>query len=325
MKTLITGAAGFIGHNVIGILRQNNIDCFGIDNRTDYGFIPKKELDYLIAGRNKRSNYSPLVVDICDEEKIKSYIGTFDIKCIVHLASFPRQKVVAQNPALASKVMCTGLINLLEAAAIFNVKRFVYISSSMVYGNFESGVTEDAVCNPQGQYGIMKYMGEKLVEDYARRTGMEYVIIRPSAVYGEWDVNDRVVSKFALSALRGQELVVRGANERLDFTHVLDTAQGIADAAMSKKTANKIYNITRSNPDTPTLAEAADLIVQLAGSGSIRIADRDISFPSRGRLSIEQARKDFNFNPAINIEDGFQRYLNWLESSLYWKSTLDGK
>ena len=325
MKTLITGAAGFIGHNVIAMLKERNVDCVGIDTRTDYGFIPKDELDYLMSGRIKRSGYSPLVVDICDEEKIKSYIGTFDIKCIVHLASFPRQKVVAQNPALASRVMTTGLINLLEAASIFKVKRFVYISSSMVYGDFESGVTEDAVCNPQGQYGIMKYMGEKLVEDYARRTGMESVIIRPSAVYGEWDVDDRVVSKFALSALRGQELVVKGANERLDFTHVLDTAQGIVDATLSKKTKNKIYNITRSNTNTPTLAEAADLIVQLAGSGSIRIADRDASFPSRGRLSIERARNDFGFNPTINVEDGFQRYLNWLESSMYWKSILNGK
>jgi nucleoside-diphosphate-sugar epimerase len=144
-------------------------------------------------------------------------------------------------------------------------------------------------------------------------------------VYGEWDVNDRVISKFALSALRGQELVVHGANERLDFTHVLDTAQGIVDATMSKKTANKIYNITRSNSNTPTLAEAADLIVQLAGSGSIRVADRDMSFPSRGRLSIDRARKDFGFNPTINVEDGFQRYLDWLESSLYWKSVLHGK
>jgi nucleoside-diphosphate-sugar epimerase len=325
MKTLITGAAGFIGHNVIDMLKQRNVDCFGIDTRTDYGFIPKKELSYLMSGRTKKSNYSPLVIDICDEEKIKSYIGTFDIKCIVHLASFPRQKVVAQNPALASQVMTTGLINLLEAASIFKVKRFVYISSSMVYGDFESGVTEDAVCNPQGQYGIMKYMGEKLVEDYARRTGMEYVIIRPSAVYGEWDVDDRVVSKFALSALRGQELVVKGANERLDFTHVLDTAQGIVDATLSKNTKNKIYNITRSNPNTPTLAEAADLIVQLAGSGSIRMADRDTSFPSRGRLSIDRAQNDFGFNPTIDVEDGFQRYLNWLDSSIYWKSILNGK
>lgn len=324
MKTLVTGAGGFIGHNVIRLLKQKEIDCFGIDSRTNYGFIPADELAYLMSGRSKQSGYSPLVVDICDEEKIKSYIGTFDIKCIVHLASFPRQKVVAQSPSTASKVMCTGLINLLEAAAIHKVKRFVYVSSSMVYGDFESGVTEDAVCNPQGQYAIMKYMGEKLVEDYARRTGMEYVIIRPSAVYGEWDVNDRVISKFALAALQGQELIVRGGSELLDFTHVTDTAQGIADATLSASTTNKTYNITRSNSNTPTLAEAADLIVQLAGSGSIKLADRDINFPSRGRLSIERARQDFNYDPKINIEDGFRLYLNWLQSSSFWKLKLNG-
>jgi nucleoside-diphosphate-sugar epimerase len=322
MKTLITGGAGFIGHNVIKLLRGKGIDCYSVDSRTDYGFVPKDELDYLISGRTNRSGYSPLVADIRNTESIKSHVGIFDIKCIVHLASFPRQKVVQQDPVTASQVMITGLINLLEAAVTFKVRRFVYISSSMVYGNFDSGVTEDAVCNPQGQYGIMKYMGEKLVEDYCTRHGIEYVIIRPSAVYGEWDVDDRVVSKFALAALRGQELIVRGANERLDFTHVDDTAQGIVDAILSENTANKIYNITRSNENTITLAEAADLIIKIAGRGSVKLADRDLSFPSRGRLSIARAQNDFGYNPSVDVEEGFARYINWLKTSTYWQARL---
>jgi nucleoside-diphosphate-sugar epimerase len=218
--------------------------------------------------------------------------------------------------------MVTGLINLLEAAVTYKVRRFVYISSSMVYGDFESGITEDAVCQPQGQYGIMKYMGEKLVEDYCKRHNIEYVIIRPSAVYGEWDVDDRVVSKFALAALRNQELVVRGANERLDFTHVHDTAQGIVDAILSPNATNKIYNITRSNPDTITLADAAKLITNIVGKGSIRIADRDLSFPSRGRLSIQRAQQDFNFTPTIDVKKGFEKYIDWLQSSSYWQHKL---
>jgi len=322
MKTLITGGAGFIGHNVIKLLRNQGVDCYSIDSRTDYGFIPKDELSYLIAGRSQRSGYSPLVVDIRNTDAVKSHVGTFDIKCIVHLASFPRQKVVQQDPVTASEVMVTSLINLLEAAVIFKVRRFVYVSSSMVYGNFESGVTEDAVCNPQGQYGIMKYMGEKLVEDYCTRHGIDYVIIRPSAVYGEWDVNDRVVSKFALAALRNQELIVRGANEQLDFTHVDDTAQGIVAAILSKKSANKIYNITRSNENTITLADAANLITQIVGQGSIVLADRDLNFPSRGRLSINRAQQDFNYDPKINVTEGFERYIDWLKSSTYWKNKL---
>jgi nucleoside-diphosphate-sugar epimerase len=322
MKTLITGGAGFIGHNVIKLLRDKGVDCYSVDSRTNYGFIPQDELAYLISGRVNRSGYAPLVVDIRDTNAIKSHVGIFDIKCIVHLASFPRQKVVQQDPVTASQVMITGLINLLEAAATYKVRRFVYISSSMVYGDFESGVTEDAVCNPQGQYGIMKYMGEKLVEDYCTRHGIEYVIIRPSAVYGEWDVDDRVVSKFVLAALRNQDLVVRGANERLDFTHVDDTAQGIADAVVSKDTANKIYNITRSNKNTITLAEAADLITQIVGGGSVKLAERDLNFPSRGRLSIARAQNDFGYNPTIDVEEGFERYINWLKLSTYWQNRL---
>jgi nucleoside-diphosphate-sugar epimerase len=322
MKTFITGGAGFIGHNVIKLLRDKGVDCYSVDSRTDYGFIPNDELDYLIKGRINRSGFAPLFVDIRNTETIKSHIGIFDIKCIVHLASFPRQKVVQQDPVTASQVMVTGLINLLEAAVTYKVRRFVYISSSMVYGDFESGITEDAVCQPQGQYGIMKYMGEKLVEDYCKRHNIEYVIIRPSAVYGEWDVDDRVVSKFALAALRNQELVVRGANERLDFTHVHDTAQGIVDAILSPNATNKIYNITRSNPDTITLADAAKLITNIVGKGSIRIADRDLSFPSRGRLSIQRAQQDFNFTPTIDVKKGFEKYIDWLQSSSYWQHKL---
>lgn len=322
MKTLITGGAGFIGHNVIKLLRKQGVDCYSIDSRTDYGFIPKEELSYLIDGRIARSGHSPLFVDIRDTDKVKSHVGTFGIKCIVHLASFPRQKVVQQDPVTASQVMVTGLINLLEAAVTYKVRRFVYISSSMVYGDFDSGVTEDAICQPQGQYGIMKYMGEKLVEDYCKRHGIEYVIIRPSAVYGEWDVEDRVVSKFALAALRNQELVVRGAFEKLDFTHVEDTAQGIVGAILSANAVNKIYNITRSDLNTITLADAAKLIVNIAGTGSIRVADRDLNFPSRGRLSINRAKQDFNFTPTIDVKKGFEQYISWLQSSSYWQSQL---
>jgi nucleoside-diphosphate-sugar epimerase len=238
------------------------------------------------------------------------------------LASFPRQKVVEQNPALASEVMSTGLINLLESARTHKIKRFVYISSSMVYGDFESDVNEDASCNPIGQYGIMKYMGEQLVKDYARKYGFEYVIIRPSAVYGEYDVEDRVVSKFMLGAMRGNTLKVKGAEEVLDFTYVEDAALGIAQATMSPNAANKIYNITRSDQTLTTLKDAAYLAISIAGKGTVEIQDRDLSFPKRGRLNIERAVKDFGYSPTVNVEEGFRRYYDWFQRSYYWQKKL---
>jgi len=322
MRIFITGAAGFIGHNVVRKFENQGIECFSIDNRTNYGFVPQDELDYLIRERLKRIRSIPLVSDIRHSDDIRSRIGVFNCDTIVHLASFPRQKVVSQNPIVASEVMCTGLINLLEAAKTHKIKRFVYVSSSMVYGDFETDVTEDAICSPIGQYGIMKYMGEKLVEDYARQYGFEYVIIRPSAVYGELDVEDRVVSKFMLGAMRGETLKVKGAGEVLDFTYVEDAAEGIVKATLSKNSANNVYNITRSSERQYTLKDAAKLAISIAGRGSLEIQDRDLSFPKRGRLNIDKAIKDFNYHPKINVEEGFVRYYNWFQHSDYWQQKL---
>jgi nucleoside-diphosphate-sugar epimerase len=322
MKIFITGAAGFIGHNVVHFFERRGIECFGIDNRTTYGFVPQDELDYLVRERFKRIRSIPLVADIRNTDDIRSRIGIFNCDTVVHLASFPRQKVVGQNPVVASEVMSTGLINLLEAARFNKVKRFVYISSSMVYGDFESDVTEDAVCNPIGQYGIMKYMGEKLVEDYAKQYGFEYVIIRPSAVYGELDVEDRVVSKFMLGAMRGDTLKVKGASEVLDFTYVQDAALGIVQATLSKNSTNKIYNITRSSERQYTLKDAAELAIQIAGRGTLEIQDRDLAFPKRGRLNIDRAVKDFDYSPSVNVEEGFLKYYDWFQSSYYWQQKL---
>jgi nucleoside-diphosphate-sugar epimerase len=322
MKILVTGAAGFIGHNVVRFLEKQGHEIFGLDNRTNYGFIPKDEAEYLFKERARRIHTFPMVGDIRDSDDIRQRVGMFGIKTVVHLASFPRQKVVEQDPVIASEVMVTGLINLLEAARTHRIKRFVYISSSMVYGDFESDVAEDALCNPIGQYGIMKYMGEKLVEDYARKYGFEYVIIRPSAVYGEYDVEDRVVSKFMLGAMRGDTLKVKGANEVLDFTYVEDAAMGIAQATLSDNAANKIYNITRSSEQQYTLKDAAELAISIAGSGSLELQDRDLSFPKRGRLNIARAVADFGYSPTVNVEEGFRRYYNWFQKSYYWQQRL---
>lgn len=321
MRAFITGGAGFIGHNVVRFLEQQGVECFGIDSRTNYGFVPQDELEYLIKERFRRIRSIPLVGDIRNDD-IRMRIGTFNCNTVIHLASFPRQKVVGQNPVLASEVMSTGLINLLEAAVAHKIKRFVYISSSMVYGDFENDVSEDAPCNPIGQYGIMKYMGEKLVEDYSRQFGFDYTIIRPSAVYGELDVEDRVVSKFMLGAMRGDTLQVKGANEVLDFTYVEDAAWGIAQAAMSATAANKIYNITRSDQTLVTLEQAAKLAIGIAGQGQLEIQDRDLSFPKRGRLSIDRAVRDFGYQPRVSVEEGFRRYYEWFKKSEYWRVRL---
>ena len=160
-------------------------------------------------------------------------------------------------------------------------------------------------------------MGEHLVKDYSRRGIFEHVIIRPSAVYGEFDVEDRVVSKFMLSAMRGETLKVNGAQETLDFTYVEDAAAGIVAATLSELAVNGTYNITKSH--STSLLQAASLAIKIAGKGSVEVRGKDLDFPSRGALNIDAARRDFNFNPKVDVEEGFQRYHDWFKSSPYWK------
>jgi nucleoside-diphosphate-sugar epimerase len=190
----------------------------------------------------------------------------------------------------------------------------------MVYGDFKDDVKEDYNCRPQGQYGILKLAGEWLVKDYARRGFFDYTIIRPSAVYGPLDVEDRVISKFMIAAMRGGTLKVNGSGETLDFTYVDDAADGIVAATLSDLSRNKTYNITKSH--STSLLDAAKLAVKIAGKGSIEERGRDLDFPSRGALNIDAARKDFRFDPKVDVEQGFQAYYKWLSESSYWSNQV---
>jgi nucleoside-diphosphate-sugar epimerase len=314
MKILVTGGLGFIGHNVVRILESFRHDCVVIDNKADYGIIPKDELDYLMTERLCRIQTRNITIaDIAEPFDYNIFDG---IDIVIHLASFPRQKVVNKNPVHGSRVMIEGLLSLLEQSVKHNVKKFVYVSSSMVYGNFNrhamsDGIDENSDCKPMGQYGIMKLTGEWLVQDYSRQHKLDYTIVRPSAVYGPYDVEDRVISKFLTQAMQGKELIVNGIDDALDFTYIDDAAMGIALSAISEDTKNTIYNIARGK--SHTLMTAANLIVDMVGKGSVTIKNRDTTFPIRGQLNTMRARLDFGYYPTVDLVDGLKEYYDWLQ------------
>jgi nucleoside-diphosphate-sugar epimerase len=133
-------------------------------------------------------------------------------------------------------------------------------------------------------------------------------------------VEDRVVAKFMLTAMRGQTLKVNGAGETLDFTYVDDAADGIVAAALEVGAANDTYNITKSH--SVSLLQAANMVVNIVGKGSIEVKDKDADFPSRGALCIDKARAKLGFDPKVDVEEGFQNYFKWLSNSVYWGSKL---
>ena len=311
MNILVSGGLGFIGHEVVRLLGDHNVMV--IDSMTNYDFIPLDQMMKLFQLRqgDLRNQVPIRRIDVRDKAQVNTVFEEFKPDVVIHLASYPRQKVVLENPSVASEVMSTGLINLLEASKK-NVSKFVYVSSSMVYGDFDDLVDETEQCHPRGQYAIMKYMGEKLVEDY--RKHFDYTIIRPSAVYGPRDVEDRVLSKFVVGAINNETLSVRGVDEILDFTYVTDTAQGIA-LASTKDCKHAIYNITRCELLPITLAQAATTVIDIVGQGHWVEYAKDPNFPSRGRLCIARARTDLGYEPKVDFEQGCKQYVDWMKAN----------
>jgi nucleoside-diphosphate-sugar epimerase len=314
-KILVTGGMGFIGHNVVKLLQSLKHNVQVIDALTTYGVTNKEELEYLYNQRLTKINKKTQVykIDIADAG-VDQVFDSFKPDVVIHLASFPRQATVQANPTEAAHTMCKGLVNVLDCCARHEVAKVLYASSSMVYGNFDDAKEDDQL-NPSGSYSIWKIAGEELVKEYNRTTGLDYVIVRPTAVYGPMDISDRVISKFLISAMRDETLNVNGANETLDFTFVDDCATGIVLASLGHTIGT--YNISRSH--RCTIAEAANLAVKIVGKGSVNIRDKDKDFPSRGKLNTSKAQKDFKFDPKIDIDKGLEMYYNWIKDSTFYK------
>jgi nucleoside-diphosphate-sugar epimerase len=113
MRILVTGGLGLIGHNVVARLEARDHEVVITDTRTTYGIIPQAELDYLMSERIKKIKTKSIYnVDITDAEQFDALVAKYEPEVIIHMASFPRQKVVNANPAWGSRVMMEGLINI---------------------------------------------------------------------------------------------------------------------------------------------------------------------------------------------------------------------
>lgn len=320
-RILVTGGLGFIGHKVVEQLQKQNHRVEVIDVLTTYGLLDKDQLEYLYNERLAKFREDTIIhkIDVAEIELVNDIFVKFKPDYVIHLASFPNEKLASENPVEAAHTMCQGLANILENSARHNIKRLLYVSSSMVLGDFSFPADETHTPDPKGSYAIWKHAGEKLVENFNKQHNLDYVTVRPSAVYGPLDNCDRVVGKFILNAKADRTLSVNGKDERLDFTFVDDLAEGMISAMLKGKTG--IYHLARG--DARTIEEAAETAVKIAGKGTVEIKDRDKNMPSRGTLNIDKAKTDLNFDPKINIEQGIKLYHDWIINSVYWsKKTL---
>lgn len=321
MKIMLIGGAGFIGSHVANILISQGHDVSIVDNFSDYNVF---DVDDMHALYNKRLNNLTdtaqlYVQNITDFAGINDRIVTVSPDVIIHLAAYPNARLVNSNPYEARTVMISGLQNALYGAVFAGVRRFVFISSSMVYGDFAQGVTEDAPTAPKGLYAELKLEGEQVVKNACKEEGMEYTIVRPIAVYGPYDTPDRVAAKFLSAAIHGDPIIVQGADQILDLTYVTDTANGIALAATKDIAADQTYNISLGEGYqlSKVAVDAADVTHSCS---PIHCTAADPAYPTRNTMSNAKAREELGFAPTVTLHNGLTSYAEWLNQNPIFRS-----
>ena len=316
MKFLITGGKGFIGSKIVEMLCKDGHQLTVVDNEDTYGIMTTSQLNKLYEWRTrnwiaKKVNY--IKGDILDRLTcLKAFSHHPDI--VIHLATYPRAKIVDDDPILGVPKVINTTTNLLWHSEKFGVRKFVYVSSSMVYGDFKDGTKEDANTKPKNIYGEAKLTGERMVKLFAKRDNLNYSIIRPSGVYGPGDMPDRVVSKFFEKAMKNETITLHNGANKVDFTYRQDAARGIVLAALSP-VSNVSFNITAGN--ATSLRTLAETIIKITGSESeIEDIGNHKLYPMRGTLNISRAKDLLGYEPEFTLEQGLKSYYDWLQNKI---------
>ena len=182
----------------------------------------------------------------------------------------------------------------------------------MVYGHFKKKkVNEKDFCDPIGIYGALKLSGEILIKSYSNVFGFDYTIVRPSALYGERCISNRVLQIFLENAFNKRKIKIMGdGKEKLDFTYIDDLCQGIYKIIkLRKKSQNEIFNLTYGS--SRPILEIKELIKKKFDKQIFLHQPRNKLTAIRGTLSIDKAKKVLGYQPKFNIIKGFQKYYNW--------------
>jgi nucleoside-diphosphate-sugar epimerase len=300
---MITGGMGFIGHHLARCYLDEGWHVTVVDNlygHYNQAALTKYRMEYLDSS-NLHFIKQNCFMEFTISEQLKSHPTS-----IIHLASYPNQASVELNEYDACSSMIANTHVMAKFANTLKA-RFVYVSSSMAYGNFTRiPMTEEQPLKPINLYGMLKAQGE----DIAKLACENTIIVRPSAVYGPGDNNNRVIGKWIKLAMENKDINVNNSKSLLDFTYVTDLVQGII-AAEHNGIPGIAYNLTYGQ--ARSLGEAAELIKDVVGSSSQIFDLGPGKFePQRGTLDINKAKEEIGYKPRVNLEEGIKSYIGWM-------------
>ncbi|MCC7551067.1 MAG: GDP-mannose 4,6-dehydratase [Methanobacterium sp.] len=294
MKALVTGCAGFIGSNLTDYLLENGFEVYGLDCFTDnYSYLIKESN---LQSALKNSDFKFTEKDIMDVEEFP------EVDYVFHLAAQAGVRDSwGENFPVYTRNNIEATQKLLEFYKDLKIKKFVYSSSSSVYGDVDLPMKEGILPKPVSPYGVSKLAAEHLVYLYWKNYGLPTISLRYFTVYGPRQRPDMSIHRFVKSILKGEEITVYGDGEQTrDFTYVTDVVKAIAIAAESE-TNGEVFNV---------------------GGGS-RISINNLLVEIE-KVSGKKARINYFQKQKGDVKDTWAD-LAKIESVLSWKSETDVK
>lgn len=306
-KALVTGGAGFIGSNLVTFLLKKGWSVTVID-------------DLSVGKKENLPKHPQLCLEIADIRKFSKMSRLVKGHSVVfHLATQCVRKSI-NDPFLVHDVNTSGTLSMLEASVGANIEKFVYVSSSEIYGSaLQIPMKETHPLNPTTIYGASKLAGEYYARSYLMTHKLPVVIARPFNTYGYnahfEGVYGEVIPRFVIRALNGLPMQIFGDGKQTrDFTFVSDTVDGLYKIA-KVGTTGEIYNLARGEEVSITkLAQTINSLVKKP-VGITYLSDRpgDVR---RHFADITRAKERLGFVPQIAISDGLKKYISWFQKNI---------
>jgi UDP-glucose 4-epimerase len=316
-KILVTGGAGFIGSHIVDRLLKEEIEVIVIDN-----FLTGQREN--VAHHKNRKDFHLVEGDIRNAKLVKKVLK--DVDAVFHeaaLVSVPRS---IENPLLTNEVNVLGTLNLLEACRDADVKKFIYGSSSAVYGETETlPKTEELAPHPISPYAVSKLAAENYVKVYWKVYGLNTVCLRYFNVYGPrqtYSPYSGVITIFINRLLKGKPPIIYGDGEQTrDFTHIEDVVEANMLALTRKAASGEIFNIATGKPTT--INQLAAVLQKIMKTNlkpmytQPRLGDIKHSY-----ADITKARKLLRYIPRVSLKNGLTQLVKWYSktSQNYYKT-----
>jgi UDP-glucuronate 4-epimerase len=316
MTLLITGAAGFIGYHLAERLLAAGERVIGLDNINDYYDVALKRARLARLERHKAFAFHQ--IDVADADAVIGLVERYpQIDGAVHLAAQAGVRYSLSNPLVYVDSNVRGQIVLLEAARrLPNLNKFIYASSSSVYGanKKQPYSVDDRADSPVSLYAATKRAGELVTESYCRSHGISAIGLRFFTVYGPWGRPDMALYLFTDAILADRPIkVFNNGQMRRDFTYIDDAISAVvASIALPPGSPgeHRMYNVGNNKPE-PLLDFIATLERALGRTAVKEMLPMQAGDVVSTYADIAAAKRDLGFDPKTPISQGIPRFVDW--------------